>query len=83
MRIDTQQLTLDEIRDFKGKYPKQLWYLFLIEMWERFCFYGMRGVFTIVKYKFSQKNQKRDHGIPWFNNQHPVYLHNDQKYSLH
>ena len=39
--------TLDEIRDFKGKYPKQLWFLFLAEMWERFCFYGMRGVLTI------------------------------------
>ena len=33
-------LTLDEIQDFKGKYPKQLWYLFLSEMWERFSFYG-------------------------------------------
>src|SRR6218665_1678978 len=42
-----QQLTLDQIRDFKGKYPKQLWYLFLVEMWERFCFYGMRGILTI------------------------------------
>ncbi len=39
--------TLQEIRDFKGKYPVQLWYLFLVEMWERFCFYGMRGVLTI------------------------------------
>jgi POT family proton-dependent oligopeptide transporter len=47
MRINSQQLTLDEIQDFKGKYPKQLWYLFLTEMWERFCFYGMRGVLTI------------------------------------
>jgi POT family proton-dependent oligopeptide transporter len=42
-----QQLTLDQIQDFKGKYPKQLWSLFLVEMWERFCFYGMRGVLTI------------------------------------
>ncbi len=40
-------LTLEEIQNFKGKYPKQLWYLFLVEMWERFCFYGMRGVLTI------------------------------------
>jgi POT family proton-dependent oligopeptide transporter len=39
--------TLEQIQDFKGKYPKQLWYLFLIEMWERFCFYGMRGILTI------------------------------------
>ncbi len=42
-----KQLTLDEIRNFKGNYPKQLWFLFLVEMWERFCFYGMRGVLTI------------------------------------
>ncbi len=41
------ELTLEQIQDFKGKYPKQLWYLFLVEMWERFCFYGMRGVLTI------------------------------------
>ncbi|HLN94503.1 MAG TPA: peptide MFS transporter [Flavobacterium sp.] len=40
-------ITVEEIRDFKGKYPRQLWYLFLTEMWERFCFYGMRGVLTI------------------------------------
>ena len=29
-----QHLTLAEIQDFTGKYPKHLWYLFLIEMWE-------------------------------------------------
>jgi POT family proton-dependent oligopeptide transporter len=39
--------TLAEIQDFKGKYPKQLWYLFFSEMWERFCFYGMRGMLTV------------------------------------
>ncbi|WP_297333733.1 peptide MFS transporter [Flavobacterium sp.] len=38
--------SLEEIQDFKGKYPKQLWGLFFSEMWERFCFYGMRGVLT-------------------------------------
>ncbi len=37
---------LAAIRNFQGKYPKQLWYLFLSEMWERFCFYGMRGMLT-------------------------------------
>lgn len=41
-----QYLTIEQIRDFKGKYPKQLWYLFFSEMWERFCFYGMRGMLT-------------------------------------
>ena len=40
-------ITLEEIQNFKGKYPKQLWYLFLVEMWERFCFYGMRGVLAV------------------------------------
>ena len=39
--------TLEEIQSFEGKYPKQLWYLFLVEMWERFCFYGMRGILAI------------------------------------
>jgi len=38
--------TIEDIQNFEGKYPKQLWYLFLVEMWERFCFYGMRGVLT-------------------------------------
>ncbi len=42
----SQQITLEEIQNFKGKYPKQLWYLFFSEMWERFCFYGMRGMLT-------------------------------------
>ncbi len=41
-----QQITLQQIQNFKGKYPKQIWSLFFSEMWERFCFYGMRGVLT-------------------------------------
>lgn len=39
--------TIEHIQDFKGKYPKQLWYLFFSEMWERFCFYGMRGMLYV------------------------------------
>jgi POT family proton-dependent oligopeptide transporter len=42
----SDQLTIEQIQNFKGKYPKQLWYLFFSEMWERFCFYGMRGMLT-------------------------------------
>jgi len=42
-----RNITIEEIQNFEGKYPKQLWYLFIVEMWERFCFYGMRGVLTI------------------------------------
>jgi len=42
----TTAVTLEDIQNFEGKYPKQLWGLFFSEMWERFCFYGMRGVLT-------------------------------------
>lgn len=45
--MSDHQLQLEEIRSFEGKYPKQLWYLFTIEMWERFCFYGLRGMLTV------------------------------------
>lgn len=43
--IEEKQIA--EIQNFKGAYPKQIWFLFLSEMWERFCFYGMRGVLAI------------------------------------
>jgi len=39
--------TLQEIRDFKGTYPRQLIALFATEMWERFCFYGLRGMLVV------------------------------------
>ena len=38
------KITIEQIQNFEGKYPKQLWYLFFSEMWERFSFYGMRGM---------------------------------------
>ncbi|QNL52395.1 peptide MFS transporter [Olivibacter sp. SDN3] len=41
------QKTLEQIQQFEGKYPKQLWYLFAVEMWERFCFYGMRAILAL------------------------------------
>lgn len=45
-------LTIEQLQNFKGKYPRQLWYLFFSEMWERFSFYGMRGmlVFFMVEH---------------------------------
>jgi POT family proton-dependent oligopeptide transporter len=60
-----KQLTLDEIQDFKGQYPKQLWYLFLSEMWERFSFYGMRGmlvVFMVQKLLLTEKEANLRYG---------------------
>lgn len=44
--MENKAITLEQIQNFEGKYPKQLWYLFMSEMWERFCFYGMRGMLT-------------------------------------
>ena len=61
----TMNQTLEEIQNFKGKYPKQLWYLFLAEMWERFSFYGMRGMLTIFmveKLLMSEKEANLKYG---------------------
>jgi len=57
--------TLEEIQDFKGKYPKQIWRLFFSEMWERFCFYGMRGMlvfFMITQLNFGEKEANLQYG---------------------
>jgi POT family proton-dependent oligopeptide transporter len=53
-----QQITIEDIQDFKGKYPKQLWSLFFSEMWERFCFYGMRGMLTFFMVHHLMMNEK-------------------------
>lgn len=58
-------LTLDQIQDFKGKYPRQIWSLFFSEMWERFCFYGMRGMlvfFMISELKFDDEKANLQYG---------------------
>ncbi|MFN3967693.1 peptide MFS transporter [Flavobacterium sp.] len=55
--METNQ-TVAQIQDFKGKYPKQLWYLFFSEMWERFCFYGMRGMLVVFMVGHLGMNEK-------------------------
>lgn len=58
-------LTLEQIQNFKGKYPKQIWSLFFSEMWERFCFYGMRGMlvfFMISQLKFEEVQANLQYG---------------------
>jgi POT family proton-dependent oligopeptide transporter len=50
--------SLAEIQNFKGKYPKQLWYLFFSEMWERFSFYGMRGMLIVFMVGKLQMNSE-------------------------
>ena len=57
--------TLDEIQNFKGKYPTQIWSLFFSEMWERFCFYGMRGMlvfFMISQLNFHEREANLQYG---------------------
>ncbi len=57
--------TLDQIQNFKGKYPKQIWYLFFSEMWERFSFYGMRGmlaVFMVSQLKMDETTANLQYG---------------------
>ncbi len=57
--------TIEHIQEFKGKYPKQLWYLFFSEMWERFSFYGMRGmlaVFMVSQLKMDETTANLQYG---------------------
>lgn len=57
--------SLEEIQNFNGKYPKQIWSLFFSEMWERFCFYGMRGMlvfFMITQLNFAEKEANLQYG---------------------
>ncbi|MBL7690822.1 MAG: peptide MFS transporter, partial [Flavipsychrobacter sp.] len=65
MNDNTAELTLDQVQDFKGKYPKQLWYLFFSEMWERFAFYGMRGmlmIFMVQQMHLTEKDANLKYG---------------------
>ena len=58
-------VSLEEIQNFKGKYPKQLWYLFFSEMWERFSFYGMRGmlvVFMVTQLNMGDEESQLQYG---------------------
>ena len=57
-KIMSQDLSIEQIQNFKGKYPKQLWYLFFSEMWERFSFYGMRGMLVIFMVNQLAMNDK-------------------------
>ena len=65
MPVNSGVLTLEQIQNFEGKYPKQLWYLFTVEMWERFCFYGMRGIlaiFMVNQLQFHEKEANLKYG---------------------
>ena len=62
--METNQ-SIEQIQDFKSKYPKQLWYLFFSEMWERFSFYGMRGmlaVFMVSQLKMDETTANLQYG---------------------
>jgi proton-dependent oligopeptide transporter, POT family len=59
------EITMQQIWNFKGKYPKQLYLLFFTEMWERFTFYGMRTLlvmFMITEFKFDDAKSNLVYG---------------------
>lgn len=61
----SDQTELLAIRNFKGKFPRQLWFLFFSEMWERFSFYGMRGMlvyFMISKLSYNEVDANLQYG---------------------
>ncbi len=61
----SQTQTLEQIQNFSGKYPKQIWSLFFSEMWERFCFYGMRGmliIFMISQLQLAEEQANLQYG---------------------
>ena len=63
--MNTRIQSLEEIQSFKGKYPKQIWSLFFSEMWERYCFYGKRGMlvfFMISQLDFHEKEANLQYG---------------------
>ncbi len=46
-----------------GKHPKGLAVLFFSEMWERFCYYGMRGLLTLYLIETLLKGEKEAFAI--------------------
>lgn len=62
---NSNENALAAIQNFEGKYPKQIYHLFFTEMWERFAFYGMRGMLTyFMAYKmlFSEQDANLKYG---------------------
>lgn len=54
-----QPATLEEIQEFKGKYPRQLYLLFFTEMWERFTFYGNRALLLLFMVNYLKFNDAK------------------------
>jgi dipeptide/tripeptide permease len=43
--------------DQSMKHPPALWTLFLSEMWERFCYYGMRALLDPIPHRIDDERQ--------------------------
>ena len=43
--------------DQSMKHPPALWTLFLSEMWERFCYYGMRALIDPIPSRIYDERQ--------------------------
>ena len=50
----------------KHSHPKALYYLFAVEMWERFSYYGMRALLTLYMVKFLLFNTEKAGNIYGF-----------------
>lgn len=62
----SETLTIEQIQNFKGKHPKQLYLLFFTEMWERFTFYGNRALlimFMVTQLKFDDAKGNMIYGV--------------------
>jgi POT family proton-dependent oligopeptide transporter len=59
--IDTMTLPVEQPPT--GKHPKGLYVLFMAEMWERFCYYGMRVLLTLYLIKSLLKGDNQAFAI--------------------
>ena len=49
--------------EVKTGHPKALYVLFMAEMWERFCYYGMRALLSLYLIKSLMKGDAEAFGI--------------------
>ena len=55
---------MNDVSDNRLRQPKGLWVLFVAEMWERFSYYGMRGL--LVFYLIASTSDELSEGNPGF-----------------
>lgn len=63
MSSNTDTMTLPADQAPSGKHPRGLYVLFMAEMWERFCYYGMRVLLTLYLIKSLMKGDNEAFAI--------------------